>query len=120
MLMDVCASSVAGVQFSPSSEGANAVCGPAGDRLNRYGVAPPTVGHTEPSQTHRFQMSQLRQSASTTLVHQSFPGRTSASNSFALCFNTLPSSGSEGIMLTKFLASFSVICGGSGGTFGSV
>ena len=52
--------------------------------------------------------------------HQSFPGSTPASNSLALFFSTLPSSGSEGIMLTKFLASLNVMCGGSGGTFGSV
>ncbi|PRG10369.1 hypothetical protein C6Q14_04595 [Burkholderia ambifaria] len=32
------------------------------------GFTPPTVGNTEPSQTHRFGMSQLRQSLSTTLV----------------------------------------------------
>ena len=32
------------------------------------GLTPPTVGNTEPSQIHRLGMSQLRQSASTTLV----------------------------------------------------
>src|SRR5436853_735954 len=40
---------------------------------------------------------------------QCFPGRTLASNSLALFFSTLPSSGSDGIMLTKCLASSSVM-----------
>jgi hypothetical protein len=40
---------------------------------------------------------------------QFFPGRTLVSNASALFFSTLPSSGSEGIMLAKFLASFSVM-----------
>src|SRR5690348_7025347 len=48
-------------------------------------------------------------------LHQSFPGRTLVSSSLALFLNTLPSSGSDGIMLMKFFASLSVICGGSGG-----
>src|SRR5581483_7038523 len=39
------------------------------------GLTPPTVGNTEPSQTHRFAMSQLRQSALTTLVRGSSPMR---------------------------------------------
>lgn len=41
-------------------------------------------------------------------------------SSFALFFNTLPSSGSSRIMSMKFLASLRVMCGGKGGTFGSV
>ena len=50
----------------------------------------------------------------------SFPGRMLVNSSFALFFRTLPSSGSSRIMNMKFLASLSVICGGKGGTFGSV
>ena len=39
------------------------------------GLTPPTVGNTEPSQIHRLGMSQLRQSALTTLVRGSSPMR---------------------------------------------
>ncbi|CCD86220.1 Recombinase [Bradyrhizobium sp. ORS 285] len=39
----------------------------------RDGLTPPTVGNTEPSQIHRLGMSQLRQSASTTLLRGSLP-----------------------------------------------
>ena len=39
------------------------------------GLTPPTVGNTEPSQIHKFGMSQLRQSAFTTLVSGSSPIR---------------------------------------------
>ena len=39
------------------------------------GLTPPTVGNTEPSQIHRFGMSQERQSALTTLVAGSSPMR---------------------------------------------
>ena len=41
----------------------------------RDGLTPPTVGKTEPSQIQRLRMSQLRQSASTTLVRRSSPIR---------------------------------------------
>jgi hypothetical protein len=39
------------------------------------GLTPPTVGNTDPSQTQRLLMSQLRQSALTTLVAGSLPIR---------------------------------------------
>src|SRR5690242_18343191 len=39
------------------------------------GLAPPTVGNTEPSQIQRLGMSQLRQSASTTLLDGPLPIR---------------------------------------------
>ena len=48
------------------------------------------------------------------------PGHTPESICLALPFNTLPNSGSLAIMVRKCLASLSVMCGGKGGTFGSV
>ena len=48
------------------------------------------------------------------------PGSTLARICLALSFSTLPNSGSLAIIVMKFLASFSVMCGGKGGTFGSV
>ena len=51
---------------------------------------------------------------------QSLPGTILVRSSLALFFSTLPSSGSLRIIIMKFFASFSVMCGGSGGTFGSV
>src|SRR5262249_22824258 len=41
----------------------------------RDGLTPPTVGKTDPSQIQRLRISQLRQSASTTLVRGSAPMR---------------------------------------------
>jgi hypothetical protein len=54
-------------------------------------------------------------------MDQLFPlGHTLARTCLALFFNTLPNSGSLVIMVMKFFASSSVMCGGSGGSFGSV
>ena len=39
------------------------------------GLTPPTVGNTDPSQTHKLRMSQLRHSALTTLMRGSSPMR---------------------------------------------
>jgi len=48
------------------------------------------------------------------------PGNTLARICLALSFSTLPNSGSLAIIVMKFFASLSVMCGGKGGTFGSV
>jgi hypothetical protein len=54
-------------------------------------------------------------------MHQPFPpGHTLAKTCLALFFNTLPNSGSLVVMVMKFFASSSVMCGGNWGTFGSV
>ena len=51
---------------------------------------------------------------------QLLPGSTLESTCRTLFLITLPSSGSLAIIVMKFLASFSVMCGGSGGTLESV
>ena len=54
------------------------------------------------------------------VMAQLLDGRMVAKTSLALFFSTLPSSGSLSVIVIKFLASLREICGGNGGTFGSV
>ena len=60
------------------------------------------------------------ESAAVGLCARHLCGVTAANTSLTVFLSTLPSSGSVGSMPMKCFASLSVMCGGRGGTFGSV